>query len=193
MTKVVQSTEYSANSIFVGCAVNEDGEPLVEINGEAIGTVADLLDFLGKYERQQKTTVNVRLAATGGYFGPRGYKVTAAVDDGRYRKASLLMDVPVGSEPRNRVVMKAGKIVAIGDDDGGIGRVKTLDELSSHLANVEIKDAHIGPLVAGSTNIEGRDDRIARLQRELDDLKSSMPRRIEEAIKSATVRNVRRY
>lgn len=76
---------------------------------------------------------------------------------------------------------------------GGV-KVKTLDELSNHLANVDIKDAHIGPLSAGATNIEGsKDDRIARLQRELDDLKSSMPRRIEEAIKSATVRNVRRY
>ncbi|NSY68940.1 hypothetical protein G6L35_08695 [Agrobacterium tumefaciens] len=54
MTKVVNSSEYSTNSIFVGCSVNEDGEPLVVINGKAVGTVDGLLDFIGKYRDQQK-------------------------------------------------------------------------------------------------------------------------------------------
>lgn len=185
MTKVVNSSEYSTNAIFVGCSVNEDGEPLVEVNGKAVGTVAGLLDFLGKYEGQQEAKINVRWAATGGYIGPRGYKVTAAVDDGRYRPASLLMDVPASTEA-TPIVLKASELYA------GGAKVNTLDELSKHLATVEIKDAHVGPLSVGSANIEGADkDAVARLQRDLEDLKASLPRRIEEAIKSASIRNVR--
>ncbi|WP_421367032.1 hypothetical protein [Agrobacterium tumefaciens] len=170
MTKVVHSSEYSTNSIFVGCSINENGEPLVEVNGKAIGTVVGLLDFLGKYEGQQEVKINVRWAATGGYIGPGGYKVTAAVDDGRYRSTSLLMDVPV--EPaREPFVVRDGVL---------------------HISDIEVKDAHTGGLPVGSTNIEGADkDAVARLQRDLEDLKASLPRRIEEAIKSASMRNVR--
>ena len=189
MTKVVNSTEYSTNSIFVGCSVNEDGEPLVEINGKAIGTVAGLLDFLGKYEGQQKATVNVKWAAAvppDGFLVPNRYKMAPA-----YRAAAVFVDVPDGAEPRERLVMKAGKVVAVGDDDGRTSPVKTLGELSKHFANVEIKDANIGPRCVGA-NIEGADkDAVARLQRELEELKASLPRRVEEAIKSASIRNVR--
>ncbi|WP_107341476.1 hypothetical protein [Agrobacterium pusense] len=185
MTKVVNSSEYSTNSIFVGCSVNEDGEPLVEVNRKAIGTVAGLLDFLGKYEGQQKATVNVKWAVSAvpdGFLGPRDYKIAPA-----YRTAALLMDVPASTEA-TPIVLKASELYA------GGAKVKTLDELSSHLANVDIKDAHIGPLSAGATNIEGADrDAVARLQRELDDLKASLPRRVEEAIKSASIRNVRHH
>ncbi|WP_425903574.1 hypothetical protein [Agrobacterium radiobacter] len=99
MTKTVNSSEYSTNTIFVGCSVNEHGEPLVEINGKAISTVEGLLEFIGKYRDGQKA----------------------------------------------------------------------------------------------ATNIEGADkDAVARLQRDLEDLKSSLPSRIEEAIASAQRRNVRR-
>ncbi|MDH6294683.1 hypothetical protein [Agrobacterium fabrum] len=55
MTKVVDSSEYRANAIFVGCSVNEDGEPLVEINGKAIGTVDGLLETIGMYEAQDRS------------------------------------------------------------------------------------------------------------------------------------------
>lgn len=140
MTKIVNSSEYSANSIFVGCSVNEDGEPLVEINGKAIGTVAGLLDFLGKYEGQQKATVNVKWAASAvpdGFLGPRAYKMAPP-----YQAAALLMDVPVNK-----------------DIDPG-------------------DDAYM---------------RIFKLKRELDDLKASLPKRVEEAIKSASIRNVRHH
>lgn len=192
MTKTVPSSEYSTNAIFVGCSVNEDGEPLVEINGKAIGTVAGLLDFLGKYQDQQKATVNVKWAASAvpdGSLGPNRYKLAPA-----YRTAALLMDVPVDAEPPQRIVMKAGEIVAVGDDDGRTGPVKTFSDLSKHLANVEIKDANIGPRCVGHSNIEGADeDAVARLQRELEDLKASLPRRVEEAIKSASIRNVRHH
>lgn len=183
MTKVVNSSEYSTNSIFVGCAVNEDGEPLVEINGKAIGTVAGLLDFLGKYEGQQKATVNVKWAAVtppDGFLGPRDYKIASP-----HRSAAFLMDVPA-TPKATPVTLKAGELY-VGDV-----KIKSLADISSHLANVEIKDAHIGPLSAGSTNIDSADkDAVARLQRELDDLKASLPRRVEEAIKSASICNVR--
>lgn len=152
MTKVVNSSEYSANSIFVGCSVNEDGEPLVEINGKAIGTVDGLLEFLGKYQGQQKAEVNVKWAAAvppDGFLGPRDYKIASP-----HRATAFWVDVPDGSKPRERIVMKAGKVVAVGDDDGRTSPVKTLGELSKHLANVEIKDARTGGLLVGSTNIE---------------------------------------
>jgi hypothetical protein len=185
MTKVVNSGEYSANSIFVGCSVNEDGEPLVEINGKAIGTVDGLLEFLGKYQGQQKAKVNVKWAAAvppDGFLGPRDYKIAPA-----YRTAALLMDVPASTEA-TPIVLKASELYA------GGAKVKTLDELSKHLANVEIKEANIGPLLVGTANIEGTDkDAVARLQRELDDLKASLPRRVEEAITSASIRNVRHH
>lgn len=145
MTKVVDSSEYSANSIFVGCSVNEDGEPLVEINGKAIGTVAGLLDFLGKYEGQQKAKVNVKWAAAvppDGFLGPRDYKIASP-----HRAAAFFVDVPAGPV-KTPVAFKAGELYA------GGAKVKTLDELSNHLANVEIKDANIGPRLVGTANIE---------------------------------------
>lgn len=192
MTKVVNSSEYSTNAIFVGCSVNEDGEPLVEVNGKAIGTVAGLLDFLGRYEGQQKATVNVKWAASAvpdGFLGPNRYKFAPA-----YRATAFLLDVPDGAEPRERLVMKAGKVVAVGDDDGRTSPVKTLGELSKHLANVEIKDACTGGLLVGSTNIEGgSDERIAKLQRRLDEMESTFAKRVEEAIASAQRRNVRHH
>ncbi|WP_142627919.1 hypothetical protein [Rhizobium sp. P007] len=191
MTKIVNSSEYSANSIFVGCSVNEDGEPLVEINGKAIGTVAGLLDFLGKYEGQQKATINVKWAAVtppDGFLGPRDYKIASP-----HRAAAFLMDVPDGAEPRERLVMKAGEVVAVGDDDCRSWPVKTLGELSKHLANVEIKDACTGGLSVGSTNIEGgSDERITKLQSRIDEMESTFAKRVEEAIASAQRRNVRR-
>ncbi|NTA48141.1 hypothetical protein G6L34_08525 [Agrobacterium tumefaciens] len=185
MTKVVNSSEYSTNTIFVGCSVNEDGDPLVEVNGKAVGTVDGLLEFLGKYQGQQKAKVNVKWAAAvppNGFLGPRDYKMASP-----HRASAFFVDVIAGPVT-TPVAFKAGELY-VGDV-----KVKSLADISSHLANVEIKDAHIGPLSVGSTNIEGgRDERIDKLQRELDDLKSSMPRRIEEALKSASIRNIRRY
>lgn len=93
MIKVVNSREYSTNAIFVGCSVNEDEEPLVEVDGKAIGTIAGLLDFLGKYESQQKATVNIKWAAAvtpDGFLGPRDYKMASP-----HRAAAFFVDVPV--------------------------------------------------------------------------------------------------
>lgn len=49
MTKVVNSSEYSENLISVGVALNEDGEPLLESNGVAVGTVKYLLERIVEY------------------------------------------------------------------------------------------------------------------------------------------------
>ncbi|MCZ7855053.1 hypothetical protein O9X81_00325 [Agrobacterium salinitolerans] len=170
MTKIVNSSEYSTNAIFVGCSVNEDGEPLVEINGKAIGTVAGLLDFLGKYQGQQKATVNVKWAASAapdGSLGPNRYKLAPA-----HRSTAFFVDVPAALEHKPFVVR-----------DGVL-----------HINDIEVKDAYTGGLSVGTANIEGADkDAVARLQRELDDLKDSLPRRVEEAIKSASIRNVRHH
>lgn len=170
MTKVVDSSEYSKNSIFVGCSVNEDGEPLVEVNGKAIGTVAGLLDFLARYEGQQKATVNVKWAVSAvpdGFLGPRDYKIASP-----HRAAAFFVDVPAQPE-RKPSVLRDGVL---------------------YLRDIKIDDACTGGLSVGSTNIEGADkDAVSRLQRELDDLKASLPRRVEEAIKSASIRNVRHH
>ncbi|WCK24160.1 hypothetical protein [Agrobacterium pusense] len=140
MGKVVNSNEYSANSIFVGCSVNEDGEPLVEINSKAIGTVAGLLDFLGKYEGQQKATVNVKWAAAvppDGFLGPRDYKIASP-----HRPAAFFVDVPV------KMDIEPGE------------------------------DAYA---------------RIDKLQRRLVEMESTFAKRVEESIKSASIRNVRHH
>ncbi|KRA58166.1 hypothetical protein [Rhizobium sp. Root651] len=161
MTKVVNSSEYRANAIFVGCSVNEDGEPLVEINGKAIGTVDGLLEFLGKYQGQQKAKVNVKWAAAvppDGFLGPRDYKIASP-----HRSTAFWVDVPDGSKPRERIVMKAGKVVAVGDDDGR--------------TNIEGAD----------------EDAVARFQRRLDEMESTFAKRVEEAIASAQRRNVRHH
>lgn len=168
MTKVVNSSEYITNTIFVGCSVNEDGEPLVEVNGKAIGTVAGLLDFLGKYEGQREAKINVKWAASAvpdGFPGPNRYKMAPA-----HRSAAFFVDVPAALEHKPFVVR-----------DGVL-----------HLANVDIKEANIGPLCVVHTNIEGADeDAVARLQRRLDEMESTFAKRVEEALKSARERNVR--
>jgi hypothetical protein len=70
MARVVHSSEYSDNFIFVGGAVNEHGEPLVEINRKAVGTVAGLLEFIGKYRGQHNEKIYTSLSANIG----QGYK-----------------------------------------------------------------------------------------------------------------------
>lgn len=80
MTKVVNSSEYSANAIFVGCSVNEDGEPLVEINGKAIGTVDGLLDFIGKYRALENADVKPFTVGEEGDLYFSGVRVGAQTD-----------------------------------------------------------------------------------------------------------------
>ncbi len=107
------------------------------------------------------------IAAPAGYAAR--YGITAAVNDGQYRSASFLMDVPSNPSSPTRIIMKAGQVVMVSDDDATIKRpfvfqsgvlyldevrVNQLSALSGVLGNVDISNAYIGTLTVGTSNIE---------------------------------------
>lgn len=107
------------------------------------------------------------VAAPSGYAAR--YGVTAAVNDENYRSASFLMDVPSNPANPTRIIMKAGQVVMVSDDDATIKRpfvfqsgvlyldevrVNQLSALSGVLGNVDISNAYIGTLTVGTSNIQ---------------------------------------
>lgn len=107
------------------------------------------------------------VAAPSGYAAR--YGITAAVDDEEYRSASFLMDVPSNPASPTRIIMKAGQVVMVSDDDATIKRpfvfqsgvlyldevrVNQLSALSGVLGNVDISNAYIGTLTVGTSNIQ---------------------------------------
>ncbi|WP_114835659.1 phage tail protein [Agrobacterium tumefaciens] len=107
------------------------------------------------------------LATPAGYAAR--YGVTAAVDDGAYRAASLLLDVPANPALPTRVIVQSGQFVVASDDGatikqpftvtGGVLyandiRVNKLSAFSGDLGNVNISEAYIGTLTVGTSNIE---------------------------------------
>lgn len=107
------------------------------------------------------------IAAPSGYAAR--YGVTAAVNDGAYRAASLLLDVPANPALPTRVIVQAGQFVVASDDGatikqpftvtGGVLyandiRVNSLSAFSSVLGNVDISSAYIGDLKVGTSNID---------------------------------------
>ncbi|OVE92222.1 phage tail protein [Agrobacterium tumefaciens] len=107
------------------------------------------------------------VAAPSGYAAR--YGITAAVNDENYRSASFLMDVPSNPSSPTRIIMKAGQVVMVSDDDATIKRpfvfqsgvlyldevrVNQLSALSGVLGNVDISSAYIGTLTVGTSNIE---------------------------------------
>lgn len=107
------------------------------------------------------------IAAPSGYAAR--YGVTAAVNDGAYRAASLLLDVPANPALPTRVIVQAGQFVVASDDGsvikqpftvtGGVLyandiRVNKLSAFSSVLGNVDISSAYIGTLTVGTSNID---------------------------------------
>lgn len=107
------------------------------------------------------------IAAPAGYAAR--YGITAAVNDGQYRSASFLMDVPSNPASPTRIIMKAGQVVMVSDDDATIKRpfvfqsgvlyldevrVNQLSALSAVLGNVDISSAYIGTLTVGTSNID---------------------------------------
>ncbi len=107
------------------------------------------------------------IAAPSGYAAR--YGVTAAVNDGAYRAASLLLDVPANPALPTRVIVQAGQFVVASDDGsvikqpftvtGGVLyandiRANTLSAFSSVLGNVDISSAYIGTLTVGTSNID---------------------------------------
>lgn len=107
------------------------------------------------------------VAAPSGYAAR--YGITAAVNDENYRSASFLMDVPSNPASPTRIIMKAGQVVMVSDDDTTIKRpfvfqsgvlyldevrVNQLSALSGVLGNVDISNAYIGTLTVGTSNID---------------------------------------
>lgn len=107
------------------------------------------------------------VAAPSGYAAR--YGITAAVNDENYRSASFLMDVPSNPASPTRIIMKAGQVVMVSDDDATIKRpfvfqsgvlyldevrVNQLSALSGVLGNVDISNAYIGTLTVGTSNID---------------------------------------
>jgi hypothetical protein len=107
------------------------------------------------------------VAAPSGYAAR--YGITAAVNDENYRSASFLMDVPSNPANPTRIIMKAGQVVMVSDDDATIKRpfvfqsgvlyldevrVNQLSALSGVLGNVDISNAYIGTLTVGTSNIQ---------------------------------------
>lgn len=107
------------------------------------------------------------VAAPSGYAAR--YGITAAVDDEEYRSASFLLDVPSNPANPTRIIMKAGQVVMVSDDDATIKRpfvfqsgvlyldevrVNQLSALSAVLGNVDISSAYIGTLTVGTSNID---------------------------------------
>jgi len=107
------------------------------------------------------------VAAPSGYAAR--YGITAAVNDENYRSASFLMDVPSNPSSPTRIIMKAGQVVMVSDDDATIKRpfvfqsgvlyldevrVNQLSALSGVLGNVDISSAYIGTLTVGTSNID---------------------------------------
>ena len=107
------------------------------------------------------------IAAPSGYAAR--YGVTAAVNDGAYRAASLLLDVPANPALPTRVIVQAGQFVVASDDgsvikqpftvQGGVLyandiRANKLSAFSSELGNVNISEAYIGTLTVGTSNID---------------------------------------
>ncbi len=106
------------------------------------------------------------LATPEGYAAR--YGVTAAVNDGQYRSAALLLDVPANPSSPTRLVGFADQfVIASGDmsvikqpfvvQDGVLYandiRVNKLSAFTSVLGNVNIEEAYIGNLQVGTSNI----------------------------------------
>lgn len=154
----------------------ELGEARAEYKEEIQLAVNETMAVAGKVETLtaalggSSAFVNVAwaaIAAPSGYAAR--YGVTAAVNDGAYRAASLLLDVPANPALPTRVIVQAGQFVVASDDGsvikqpftvtGGVLyandiRANTLSAFSSVLGNVDISSAYIGTLTVGTSNID---------------------------------------
>ncbi|WP_234825326.1 phage tail protein [Agrobacterium pusense] len=153
----------------------ELGEARAEYKEEIQLAVNETMAVAGKVETLtaalggSSAFVNVAwaaIAAPSGYAAR--YGVTAAVNDGAYRAASLLLDVPANPALPTRVIVQAGQFVVASDDcsvikqpftvTGGVLyandiRVNKLSAFASVLGNVNIEEAYIGNLQVGTSNI----------------------------------------
>ncbi len=154
----------------------ELGEARAEYKEEIQLAVNETMAVAGKVETLtaalggSSAFVNVAWAAVAAPSGYAArYGVTAAVNDGAYRAASLLLDVPANPALPTRVIVQAGQFVVASDDGATVKRpftvqdgvlyandirVNTLAAFSSVLGNVDISNAYIGTLTVGTSNID---------------------------------------
>ncbi len=156
-------------SVELGAAraeYREDIQLAVNETMAVAGKVESLTAALGG----NTASINIAWAAVAAPSGYAArYGITAAVNDEQYRSASFLMDVPSNPASPTRIIMKAGQVVMVSDDDATIKRpfvfqsgvlyldevkVNQLSALSSVLGNVDISSAYIGTLTVGTSNID---------------------------------------
>jgi Putative phage tail protein len=156
-------------SVELGAAraeYREDIQLAVNETMAVAGKVETLTAALGG----NSASINIAWAAVATSSGYEAtYGIQAAVDDGEFRSASFLMDVPSNPANPTRIIMKAGQVVMVSDDDASIKRpfvfqsgvlyldevrVNQLSALSGVLGNVDISNAYIGNLVVGKSNIQ---------------------------------------
>lgn len=156
-------------SVELGAAraeYREDIQLAVNETMAVAGKVESLTAALGG----NTASINIAWAAIAAPVGYAArYGITAAVNDGQYRSASFLMDVPSNPASSTRIIMKAGQVVMVSDDDATIKRpfvfqsgvlyldevrVNQLSALSGVLGNVDISNAYIGTLTVGTSNID---------------------------------------
>ncbi|CAM3509595.1 phage tail protein [Agrobacterium radiobacter] len=156
-------------SVELGAAraeYREDIQLAVNETMAVAGKVESLTAALGG----NTASINIAWAAVAAPVGYSArYGITAAVNDENYRSASFLMDVPSNPANPTRIIMKAGQVVMVSDDDATIKRpfvfqsgvlyldevrVNMLSALSGVLGNVDISNAYIGTLTVGTSNIE---------------------------------------
>lgn len=156
-------------SVELGAAraeYREDIQLAVNETMAVAGKVETLTAALGG----NSASVNIAWAALATPVGYAArYGVTAAVDDGAYRAASLLLDVPANPALPTRVIVQSGQFMVISDDGatikqpftvtGGVLyandiRVNKLSAFSGELGNVNISEAYIGTLTVGTSNID---------------------------------------
>lgn len=156
-------------SVELGAAraeYREDIQLAVNETMAVAGKVETLTAALGG----NSASVNIAwaaIAAPSGYAAR--YGVTAAVNDGAYRAASLLLDVPANPALPTRVIVQAGQFVVASDDGATIKRPFTVQDgvlyandiranklsaFSGELGNVNISEAYIGTLTVGTSNID---------------------------------------
>ncbi len=155
-------------SVEIGAAraeYREDIQLAVNETMAVAGKVESLTAALGG----NTASINIAWAAVAAPSGYAArYGITAAVNDESYRSASFLMDVPSNPASPTRIIMKAGQVVMVSDDDATIKRpfvfqsgvlyldevrVNQLSALSGVLGNVDISSAYIGTLTVGTSNI----------------------------------------
>lgn len=156
-------------SVELGAAraeYREDIQLAVNETMAVAGKVETLTAALGG----NTASINIAWAAVAAPVGYSArYGITAAVNDENYRSASFLMDVPSNPASPTRIIMKAGQVVMVSDDDATIKRpfvfqsgvlyldevrVNSLSALSGVLGNVDISNAYIGTLTVGTSNIQ---------------------------------------